>query len=53
MVSAPCFLHMDSDYSWRWYITDADGALVAVSRPFFNLAEAQQVLRAYAMPLAA
>ena len=47
------FLHLDADFLWRWYITDAMGNLVPVSRPYFDRAEAEEAMRAHAMPLAA
>jgi hypothetical protein len=53
MDSGLLYLHMDSDYCWRWYITDAFGKSVAVTRSYFGLAEARQAMSSYAMPLAA
>jgi hypothetical protein len=53
MDDAPFFLHMDTDYLWRWYVIDATGKSVAVSRPFFHLVEAQNAMRVFALPLAA
>jgi hypothetical protein len=35
--------HMDSDYMWRWFVTDAHGNLVCVSaRWFFACEEARR-----------
>lgn len=53
MDDAPFFLHLDSDYRWRWYVTDVSGQLVPVSQPYFNLADARQAMKALAMPMAA
>jgi hypothetical protein len=53
MDDALFFLHMDADYLWRWYVTDATGKSVAVSRPFFHLVEAQDAMRVFALPMAA
>lgn len=36
-------LHMDKDYSWRWYITKPDGSLSAMSTTsFFDVQDARR-----------
>jgi hypothetical protein len=53
MDEAKLFLHLDSDYCWRWYVTDARGNRVPVSQPYFSLAEARGAVRVFAAPMAA
>jgi len=46
MVAA--HFHMDSEYAWRWYITDATGNSLAMSATaYFSLAEAVRALDAF------
>jgi uncharacterized protein YegP (UPF0339 family) len=52
-MDAPFFLHLDRDYCWRWYVTDADGKMVAVTGPYFARSEAEDAMRVCAMPMAA
>lgn len=43
MMNARFFLHMDRDYSWRWFCVDQDGKLLAISfSGYFSLDEAKQ-----------
>jgi hypothetical protein len=53
MDDAPFYLHLDRDYCWQWYVTNVSGKPVPVSRPYFDLAEAQQAKKVLVMPLAA
>ncbi len=53
MDDAPFYLHLDRDYNWQWYVTGASGRLFPVSRPYFDLAEAQQAKKVFVMPMAA
>lgn len=42
MPSNPMF-HMDLDYNWRWYVTDASGRPIFMSaRSFFNFEDAKR-----------
>ncbi|GAA3887449.1 hypothetical protein GCM10022276_03140 [Sphingomonas limnosediminicola] len=37
------WLHMDDGYMWRWYCSEPDGTLVAISaRSFSKLADAER-----------
>lgn len=43
MTHLTFWLHMNDQYMWRWFCSDPDGTLVAVSaRSFFSLADAQR-----------
>lgn len=46
------FPHLDENWFWRVYAQDASGSLVALTRPFFGLAEAEQAVRVMAMQMA-
>jgi hypothetical protein len=53
MDDAPFVLHLDSDYLWRWYITNIAGNMIAVAGPYFHEEEARKALKVLAMPMAA
>lgn len=37
------WLHMNDEYMWRWYCSDPNGDLVAISaQSFFKLADAER-----------
>lgn len=39
------WLHMNDQYMWRWFCSEADGTLVAVSAgSFFELADAERAI---------
>ena len=41
MLGTNWFVHMDEDWMWRWFITDAAGSPLAVSeRTFFRRQDA-------------
>lgn len=47
MKQPQCFLHMDEEYMWRWYIVDAQGIPIAMSaRVFFDYEDALRNFRA-------
>jgi hypothetical protein len=47
MGKATSMFHMDLDYMWRWFLTNAAGRLVGMStQSFFSIEEAQLDLRA-------
>lgn len=46
MTHPTFWLHMNDEYMWRWFCSDADGTLVAISaRSFFHLADAERALK--------
>jgi hypothetical protein len=43
MYEINSMFHMDADYMWRWYITNADGSLLAISaKAFFAYEDARR-----------
>lgn len=43
MPSVSPMFHMDPDYNWRWYVTDADGKLACMSvQSFFDHEDARR-----------
>jgi hypothetical protein len=45
------FIHMDEHWLWRWFITDAGGQPLAVSKTaFFNRGDAVRNLEVARMP---
>lgn len=45
MADATFWLHMNDEYMWRWFCSDSQGSLVAISaQSFFHRADAEAAL---------
>jgi hypothetical protein len=45
MLRLNFWLHMNDEYMWRWFCTDDQGSLVAISaQSFFDLSNAERAM---------